>query len=328
MITYTLKKHILNWVLAICVFSALTTGTLAWMDNTQHKSNEFTGMIFPEQQMNADLTIIKRVENLPAPEISEEPEEALYREADIEPDAETVNPTETNEADAQQEPEEEQESIQEPDEISDPDKAEAEDTLDEEIVIVTAPEQNTVIQTAKRFEFTVTFEGMEDGPVALTIDGIAVEGAEISGGRLVLELEDGQIAVIKDLPVGARYIVEEKAAYGFIGIAENDAGFVAPGGVTVTYVNHYSGEVPGRLIVKKIVDGEKADFEKDFWFTATINGENTGFELKHGEQREFEILPGATWAVGESDYASEGYSQSSATNYHLEEDGTVVIEYT
>jgi len=178
---------------------------------------------------------------------------------------------------------------------------------------------------AARFEFTVTFTNVDDGPVTLLIDGKELNGAEVAGGKLVFELGDGQKAVIKDLPAGAGYAVEEKPVDGYIGVPDNANGVIPPEGAAVNYVNYY--DIPGKLIVKKTVVGENADTEKSFGFTLIINGAETAFELKGGEEREFTLAPGDHWSVYEDDYRAEGY-EPSYTVKHSVEDGRALIEYT
>jgi len=68
MILYKAKKLICIWALVLCLFSAATTDTLAWIDNSQHKSNEFNGISMTRQRQYADLTVMKRVENFIGPE--------------------------------------------------------------------------------------------------------------------------------------------------------------------------------------------------------------------------------------------------------------------
>ena len=174
------------------------------------------------------------------------------------------------------------------------------------------------------FKFTVTFEGLEDGPVTVLIDDMEYE-MEIVDGKLTIELKHGQTAVIKDLPVGTVYTVEEEPADGYVVWSENEEGVIPPEGITVTFVNYYAGEKPGKLIVEKIVTGDDADLDKEFGFTVTINGEETTFVLKAGETKEFELPPNATYSVVEDDYTKEGYEPSYTTEYYVDDDGTVVI---
>ena len=179
------------------------------------------------------------------------------------------------------------------------------------------------------FTFIVTFEGMEDGPVTVLIDG--KEGRmEISEGRLTIKLKHGQEAVIKDLPVGARYTVAEAPADGYTTTGENHQGTIPPEGITAGFVNYHGGEEPGKLIVTKTVtvnsDEHDLDTEKQFRFVVTINGKETVIELRHGEKEEFILPPGASFSVREEDYLGEGYEASADWVYHTD-DNVVVIEF-
>ena len=174
------------------------------------------------------------------------------------------------------------------------------------------------------FRFTVTFTGLEDGPVTVLIDE-EEQQMEVEDGKLVIELKHGQSATIKDLPVGTGYLVEEEPVDGYVVWSENEEGTIPPEGITARFVNYYAGEEPGKLIVEKIVTGDDADPDKEFGFTVTINGEETKFKLKAGETKEFELPPNAVYSVVEDDYSRDGFAASFATEYYTDEDGVSIV---
>ena len=176
------------------------------------------------------------------------------------------------------------------------------------------------------FEFTVTFIDIEDGPVTVLIDGTESQKT-ITDGKLVIELKDGQTAVIKGLPVGTEYTVVEKPVTGYIVTGDNHHGIIPPEGITASFINTYYDEGPDKLIVKKTVTGEGADLEKEFGFVVTINGEETRFTLKHGEQKEFTLPPGASYQVKEDNYLDDGYFPSTRFSSYIDDEGLRVVEY-
>ncbi|MFQ9797870.1 MAG: DUF5979 domain-containing protein [Clostridia bacterium] len=76
------------------------------------------------------------------------------------------------------------------------------------------------------------------------------------------------------------------------------------------FTNTYTPSQTGSLTVSKgsrRADG--ADLQKEFTFTAVINGETETFVLKHGESKTFSDLPvGTTYTITETDYTAEGYA--------------------
>ena len=179
------------------------------------------------------------------------------------------------------------------------------------------------------FTFIVEFEELEDGFVTVLIDG-AKSVIEIIEGKITIELKHGQEAVIKDLPVGTRYIVAEVPVPGYIAAGENHEGIVPTEGITADFVNCYSGGGPGKLIVSKTVtavDPGCIDTDKEFRFVVTIDGEETVIGLRHDEREEFVLLPGVGYSVREDDYTDEGYEASAELAHYQGEDGAFVIEF-
>ena len=277
------------------------------------------------QRLYADLTITKKVEGTSASGPAEAQEQAG---AGQETAAEAQEPAviDPKPGDEGQEPENGAQEPAEDESVSGAEPEPAGESNEGSTGAVSIPGQVSEITPLRteRFEFTVTFAGMEDGPVTVLIDGTVLEGAGIVGGKLILELEDGQTAVIKDLPVGTEYSVEEKPVVGYIGVPDKSMGEIPLEGAAVNYTNYF--DTDGKLIVKKIVVGEGADLDMAFCFTVTINGEETPLHLKGGEEQVFTLHSGDLWSVYEDDYRKNGY-ESSYIITHSIEDGIVVVEY-
>jgi len=197
----------------------------------------------------------------------------------------------------------------------------------------TSAASGTQIETAASeqmntlFEFTVSFTDIKDGPVKVVVDGTEQE-LEIVDGKLTIHLKHGQEAVIKDLPVGTEYVVEEKAVEGYSVSGENHQGIIPEEGVTASFINMYGGKAPGKLVIEKTVTGEGADPEKGFRFTVTIGGEEFSVVLKDGGSKEFELPSGAAWSVKEDNYIAEGYIGSSNMESYVDENGVDVVRVT
>ena len=176
-----------------------------------------------------------------------------------------------------------------------------------------------------KFEFTISFASLADGPVTVIIDGEENEFI-IHNSQFTIELKHGQIASIKNLPVGTLYTISEKPVDGWSVSAENYQGGIPPGGIAAAFVNRRGGEEAEKLIVKKTVTGDGADLNKEFSFTVTIDGEETRFSLKHGEEREFPLPIGAVFEVREDNYLDEGYEPSASITIYTDENGVRVAE--
>lgn len=174
-------------------------------------------------------------------------------------------------------------------------------------------------QKDKKFAFTVTFDSLKDAPVTVLIDG-APKQLSIANYQLSIELKHGQTAVIKDLPVGILYRVTEAPAENYAATGNNHQGGIPKEGVTADFINTFGEENPSEpeteLVVKKKVAGEIPQKDKDmeFAFTVIIDGAETKFTLKDGEEKIFALAYGAHYEVLEEDYTSLGYEQSSITN--------------
>lgn len=168
----------------------------------------------------------------------------------------------------------------------------------------------------KLFDFTVTLSDK-------TISGQRGD-AYFTKGVATLSIRGGGSKVIKDLPGGTEYTVQEAdySADGYeLTAAENAEGTIsmdAPAAAVFTNTrNTYGG-----IKVSKSLEGDSVEADRYFKFTVTlddtsINGRygemyftngKAVFALKGGQEREATDLPnGIGYTVEESDYANEGY---------------------
>jgi len=108
-----------------------------------------------------------------------------------------------------------------------------------------------------------------------------------------------------DLPVGTHYVITETTVPGYVTTSENHAADVPDGGITAAFTNTYTpsphDDDKGHLTVTKTVTGEGADPDLDFEFTADIGGETEHFTLKHGQSKTFVDIPlGTEYIVTEA----------------------------
>ncbi len=162
----------------------------------------------------------------------------------------------------------------------------------------------TEAQKLQTFVFTVTFS--DSGAYEYRIDG--GEPQQITSGG-TLALAHGQQAVFNDLPAGVTYAVTEQPTPDYTVSGTGHTGTITETGSAAYFVNTYSPDPVGSLTVSKEVIGEGADLQKEFIFTAVINGETETFALKHGERQTYSYLPmGTTYIITETDYTAEGYT--------------------
>ena len=161
----------------------------------------------------------------------------------------------------------------------------------------------TEAQQQREFVFTVTFS--DGGTYEYAIDGS--ESQEItSGGTLMLK--HGQSAVFEQIPVGVLYTVIEQPVPGYTVAGTRHTGTITKEGCTALFTNTYTPSQTGSLTVTKEVLGDGADLQKEFTFTAVINGRSEPFVLKPGESKTFPALPvGIEYTITEGDYTAEGY---------------------
>jgi len=163
-------------------------------------------------------------------------------------------------------------------------------------------------QKAAVFTFTVSFS--DGGTYDYTAGG---ETKRIASGD-TLTLCHGESAVFADLPFGLLYDVTEAFVPGYTVAATGHRGNITDTTATAEFVNTWQGGGTGTLVVTKDVVGEKIDPEtgencaenESFTFTATIGGVQETFTLKHNEKKEFrDIALGTSYTVTEQ--RAEGY---------------------
>ena len=159
-------------------------------------------------------------------------------------------------------------------------------------------------QKAQEFVFTVAFSG--GGAYSYSIDG--GEPQEFTSGG-ALTLKHGQSAVFEQIPVGVTYTVTEQPMPGYAMSGTGHTGTITEAGSAARFTNTYTPSQTGSLTVSKQVVGDGADLQKEFTFTAVINGETEIFVLKHGESKTFSDLPvGTTYTITETDCTAQGYA--------------------
>ena len=126
------------------------------------------------------------------------------------------------------------------------------------------------------FHYVLTLTDADGNPVAgefpLFIDGVEV-GTIGNGGTI--DLQDGQSALIINVPAGTNYKFEQTEVPGFTTTSTGEVGAVPSGDTAaVEFVNHYSA-VPaeGLIAVKKVVSGDGTvaipDITGQYTFTLT-----------------------------------------------------------
>ena len=161
----------------------------------------------------------------------------------------------------------------------------------------------TEAQKEQLFTFTVTFS--DDRTYSYSVDGGERQTIR-SGG--ILTLKHGQTAVFLDIPVGVQYHIVETVVPGYAISATGQQGNITEDGCAAVFKNTYDPNLIGSLTVTKEVAGAGANLQKEFSFTAVINGKTETFVLKHGESKIFPNLPvGTEYTITETDYTTNGY---------------------
>ena len=142
--------------------------------------------------------------------------------------------------------------------------------------------------------------------------------AVIGGVTHTFTLRHGKQKIFENVPAGTEYVVTETPVAGYATTSENHSGVIPAGGTTATFTNAYSA--PGSLTITKTVTGEDADLDLEFDFVAVINGVEHEFKLKHGQPpKVFEnLLPGTEYTVTET--PKDGYTAG-----HLSYSGKITL---
>lgn len=194
-------------------------------------------------------------------------------------------------------------------------------------------------QLTEQFSFTVTFS--DGGSYPYTMNGIN-KATLASGGTI--KLKHGEKALFTGLPVGILYTVRETPVPGYVISSNNHQGNIPVGGVTALFTNTYdrSALQMGSLSVSKTVTGPEADKEKNFIFTVTFSDgkiysyqtdgatktpDSSGrFTLKHNQSAVFDNLPlGITYTVAEDDYMPDYMTNGQNTTGTITKDGAAAV---
>lgn len=158
-------------------------------------------------------------------------------------------------------------------------------------------------QQDQLFEFTVTFS---DGGTYSYRVGDGPLQSVASGGKIYLK--HGESAVFEDIPVGVQYTVVETPQDDYHTTSNGHQGNITAQGSNAVFVNTYEPQELGKITVTKEVRGEGGDVNKEFTFTAVINGETFTYTIKHGESFTIPDLPiGTQYVITETDYSADGY---------------------
>jgi len=180
----------------------------------------------------------------------------------------------------------------------------------------------TAEQRDLSFEFRVTFS--DGGTYFYTIDG-GLPQVLVSGS--VLYLKHGETAYFGAIARGVTYLVEETKHPDYSVRSNNHQGTIA-GTVSHVLFTNTLDEHPGKLTVAKTVTGMGADLSREFGFTATIDGVEYTFTLRHGQSKTFENLPaGTAYSIIEGDYTTEGYIAIPASYQGRTIDNELVLPF-
>ena len=183
---------------------------------------------------------------------------------------------------------------------------------------------------AKTFNFKVT---LKDGDEELAGEYNYTtnknnSGTIVSGGTITLG--DGETATIADLPVGAKYTVEEQEADGFTKtVSADESGTLAKAGAEVAYTNTYDASPVSTQIValKDFNDWTSDDI---FYFTLKENGNTVGtapVSEETDKKATFDVTynePGTyTYTIEES---TEGFGDRGITSTPNVLNVTVVVK--
>lgn len=189
----------------------------------------------------------------------------------------------------------------------------------------------------KLFDFSIEFSA--EGEFEYKIND-EIKG-KIKSGDIVSLRHNDKIEIL-DLPVGTEYKITESdySGEGYIANHIQISGkIIGAEKEDFIFINYKEPEKPQEkeeiLIVKKIVEGEinEKDKDKSFGFTVIINSPNLDepliyeFSLKSGEEKQFPLPPNSTFEVLEADYSKDGFIKSSSQKKY-EQDEKLYYEVT
>ena len=175
-----------------------------------------------------------------------------------------------------------------------------------------APDTDEPMQTG---ELIIRKEVSGEQPDPDTLFAFSVEfygeGAPSSETFL---LKAGMYKQYENIPQGVTYKVTETDAAGYDMVLETAKGTIAAGETSeVTFTNIVPGDIPPEenvlLTVRKDLNGDEADPEKEFTMTLVTDTLNETFTLKGGETKEFVLPKGAVYELTEENCIADGYRQ-------------------
>lgn len=166
-------------------------------------------------------------------------------------------------------------------------------------------------QLNKDFTFNITFSDDKEYSYKIN-DG---EELTIKSGD-TLKLKHGDTAVFNNIPMGVLYNITEEEIEDYLSNSSNSQGTITEETSNVVFTNIYNPEFKPseeniKLLITKKLEGEylSTDENKEFNFTLIIDNEETKFNLKKDETKEFDISIGSKYEVKEDNYYSSGYKQ-------------------
>jgi hypothetical protein len=303
-----MRKILTLLLIIICAFSAAATGTSAWQDFSQHKTNVMTGNFVPEP---GELTITKTVVNGDGSPLSAEQEERLFEftvifggggsysyrvggdpeqtiasgekielrhgQAAVIPDIPVgvlYIVRETPAASYVTSSVNHQGNITENGATAAFTNTYAPDEFPTGSLRVSKQVAGAGADPDMEFTFTVAFTGANlPDPIRYTIGGAEY----ILGADGKFKLRHGQTAVFENLPLGTAYTVieDDYSALNYTAAVREYSGIILGNEILLPFVSVYDeqpGDGTGSLVVSKTVTGEGAEEDREFLFTAVFTG--------------------------------------------------------
>ena len=188
------------------------------------------------------------------------------------------------------------------------------------------------IPNGVKFAFTITLD--TDEVLSYTKSDGTV-GA-LSGGKLTVNLSDGESVTVNAIPTGTAYTVSEKPVTNYTSDRPNDTaeGAIRNTAESVLFTNTYSfvERELGGITVTKVVFGDDEDMLRDYHFTLTLSDRTinqkfgdiefvdgvASFTLKNGESVSAEGIPSnLEYTAAEEEADMFGLTTSSLNGYGL-----------
>ena len=135
--------------------------------------------------------------------------------------------------------------------------------------VVENADNSPLTEEQKQQEFTFTVACSDGGDYSYSIDDGEPQQLSSDG---TLTLKHGQTAVFESVPVGVAYSVAEQPVPDYTVSGTGHRGTITEDGCAAVFTNTYARSQTGSLTVSKEVTGTGADLQKEFTFTAVING--------------------------------------------------------